>query len=36
MVAELLGTINITTKKGKEGQQKSLMFNAGSYKTHNY
>ena len=30
------GTINITTKKGKEGQQKSLMFNAGSYKTHNY
>ncbi len=30
------GTINITTKKGKEDQQKSLMFNAGSYKTHNY
>jgi len=30
------GTINITTKKGKEGQQKSLMFNAGSFKTHNY
>ncbi len=30
------GTINITTKKGQPGKQKSVMFNTGSYRTNNY